>query len=96
MARPLEHPTEAMTLRLTGGQTAQLAELARARGLKSAHAAALFALDVGLTLQELARMSLGAHALVPVPHGALLAFALNPGDAARAEKLINLWGEKEE
>lgn len=93
MARPVENPTEAITLRLTSEQTAQLADLARARGLRSAHAAALFALELGLALQELARMSLGAHALVPVPCGTLLAFALNPGDAAKAERLINLWSD---
>ncbi len=58
--------------------------------------AALFALEAGLALRELTSMSFGSHALVPLTHGALLAFAVGSKDAARAEKLINLWGEKEE
>lgn len=95
MARPTESPAEPLTLKLTADQLGALQALARELGC-SVHAAAKRVFEVGLVLHPISRMAVGSSALVPAPCSTLAVFALGPKDAARAEQLITLWGEKEE
>lgn len=83
-----------MTLRVSPEIERGLARLASERG-GSTEDAALWALRIGLTLLPIARMPIGAHALVPCECGTVLALSAGPGDAARVERAINLWSEKQ-
>jgi hypothetical protein len=94
MARPRIYPfKQQILLRLSPEQSASLGELARMQHA-TAQTVAMNVLNVGLTLMPITKMALGSHALVPVPCGTLLCFALGPKDAARAERLIETWEEK--